>query len=150
MRSCATAASNLASAIIWARIEINNVASIKSWRGQPNFLHYILKKIIMNILKKNWRDISTGPMTEEAIHALHLPPENFKMYVNTYEAGTSFPTKAGHAFVLYVLAGSCQTSLDGNELTLSAAEFITLEKGLYAFDVVGNEDLKLVKVFSLS
>ena len=104
----------------------------------------------MSMLKKNWSDISTESISENAIRALHIPQENFKIYVNTYEAGKSFPTKAGHAFVLYVLTGSCKTTLDGSEVTLNASEFIALEKGSYGFDVVGNENLKLVKVFSVS
>src|ERR1035437_10057817 len=100
--------------------------------------------------KKKWSEVSTATISEEAIRTLHTPPENFKIYVNTYEAGKTFPTKAGHGFVMYVLAGSCKTTLDGSEVTLSTSEFVTLEKGSYAFDVVGNEELKLVKVFSVS
>jgi quercetin dioxygenase-like cupin family protein len=104
----------------------------------------------MNMVPKNWSDISTESISEEAIRALHSPQEKFKIYANTYEAGKSFSTKAGHAFVLYVLAGRCKTALDGSEVTLSAGEFIALEKGSYAFDVMGDEEVKLVKVFSLS
>jgi len=104
----------------------------------------------MNMIKKNWSDLSAATISEEAIRALHQPQENFKIYVNTYEAGQSVPAKAGHAFVLYVLAGSCKIALDGSDVTLSAAEWIRLEKGAYTFDVVGKEELQLVKVFSLS
>lgn len=104
----------------------------------------------MNMIKKSWTDRSAESISEEAIRALHQPQENFKIYVNSYEAGTSVPAKAGHGFVLYVLAGSCKITGDGAEVSLSAAEWISLEKGVYTFDVVGNEALKLVKVFSLS
>jgi quercetin dioxygenase-like cupin family protein len=104
----------------------------------------------MNMNTKNWSDISSDPISEETIRARHQPPENFKLYVNTYEAGKSFSAKAGHAFVLYVLAGSCKTTVGESEVTLHASELITLEKGTYAFDVLGNEQLKLVKVFSLA
>jgi hypothetical protein len=104
----------------------------------------------MSMVKKSWADVSEDPISEEAIRALYFPPENFRLYVNTHEAGGKFPTKAGHVFVLYVLAGSCKTTLAGSEVSLHASEFIALEKGSYTFDVVGNEELKLVKVFSLS
>ena len=102
------------------------------------------------MITKNWSDISSDPISEETIRALHRPQENFKLYTNTYEAGKSFFAKAGHAFVLYVLTGSCKTTVGESEVTLRPSEFITLEKGTYAFDVLGSEELKLVKVFSLS
>ena len=80
---------------------------------------------------------------------MHQPQKKFKFYINTIEAGKSFTTNAGHEFVLYVLAGSCKTSLEGIELTLSASELIALEKGSYVFEVLGGEELKIMKVFSL-
>lgn len=104
----------------------------------------------MNMNTKSWSEIYSDPISEEAIRALHLPQENFKLYVNIYEAGTRFSAKAGHAFVLYVLAGSCKTTVGEREVTLHAAELINLEKGTYEFNVLGNEQLKLVKVFGLS
>jgi quercetin dioxygenase-like cupin family protein len=104
----------------------------------------------MNTNKRNWSDISAEPISEQAIRTLHSPQKNYKLYVNTYEAGKSFSANAGHAFVLYVLAGSCKTTLEGKEVSLHASEFVTLEKGSHAFDVSGKEELKLVKVFSLS
>jgi quercetin dioxygenase-like cupin family protein len=118
--------------------------------NHQNLSPYYKRKIIMSMIKNSWSDISAVSISEEAIRALYLPPEDFKVYVNAYEPGKSFPTKAGHVFVLYVLAGSCKTTLEGNEVTLLASEFITLEKGAYTFEVVGNETLKLMKVFSLS
>lgn len=102
----------------------------------------------MNMVPQNWSDISIAPISEEAIRAMHSPQEKFKIYVNTYETGKRFPAKAGHAFVLYVLTGQCKVTLNGSETTLSASEFTTLEKGSYAFEATGNEELKLVKVFS--
>ena len=104
----------------------------------------------MNMNTKNWSDISSDPISEEAIRALHLPQEHFKLYVNTHEPETCFSAKAGHGFVLYVLAGSCKTTVGESEVTLHAAELITLEKGIYEFDVLGSEQLKLMKVFGLS
>jgi len=102
------------------------------------------------MVKKYWSNLSTEPISEEAIRTRHQPQKKFKFYVNAVEAGKSFTTNAGHEFVLYVLAGSCKTVIEGIELTLSASEFIALEKGSYAFDVLGNEELKVMKVFSLA
>ncbi len=104
----------------------------------------------MNMIQRNWSDISTESISESAIRAAHQPAENFKIYVNTYVAGKSFPTKAGHAFVLYVLTGSCKTMVDGTEVSLSASQWINLKKGSYTFDAGDEQELKLVKVFSLS
>lgn len=103
----------------------------------------------MTMIKKYWSNLSAEPISEDAIRALHQPQKKFKFYINTIEAGKSFTTNAGHEFVLYVLAGSCKTSLEGIELTLSASELIALEKGSYVFEVLGGEELKIMKVFSL-
>jgi hypothetical protein len=104
----------------------------------------------MTMVKKYWSNLSTEPISEEAIRALHQPQKKFKFYVNTIESGKSFTTNAGHEFVLYVLAGSCKTAIEGIDLTLSASEFITLEKGSYVFDVLSDEELKVMKVFRLA
>jgi hypothetical protein len=103
----------------------------------------------MAMVKKSWSNLAAGPISEEAIRALHQPNKKFKFYVNKVEPGKSLTTRAGHEFVLYILNGSCRTSLEGLELTLSASELITLEKGTYVFDVLGDEELKVMKVFSL-
>lgn len=99
-------------------------------------------------LKQNWSDISTLAFSEEAIRALHVPAENFKLYLNAYEAGQQFAIKAGHDFVLYVLSGACKTSIDGKELRLSAAELVAMDAGSYAFEALGTDPLQLVKVFT--
>jgi glyoxylate utilization-related uncharacterized protein len=98
--------------------------------------------------KQNWSDISTEAMTEAAIRGQHLPEENFKLYLNTYEAGQQFALKAGHEFLLYVVAGACKTRLDGAELRLNESEFVSMDAGSYAFEVLGTESLQLVKVFN--
>ena len=115
----------------------------------PQLALELKENLFMNMVKKNWSDISTTTISEETIRALHSPQENYKIYANTYEAGKRFPTNAGHAFVLYILAGSCKATINGSEITLSASEFMPMEKGSYTFDIVGSEELKLVKVFSL-
>ncbi len=98
--------------------------------------------------KKIWSDTSSTAISEEAVRAAHVPAENFKVYLNDYEAGQQFAVKAGHAFVLYVLTGACKTSIDGHELRLSAGEFVTMDAGSYAFESLGTEALQLMKVFS--
>lgn len=102
------------------------------------------------MIKNNWSDISSVAISVDAIRALHVPAENFKAYVSTHDAGTTFPTKAGHAFTLYVLSGSCKTTIGGRDVTLSSSEFITLDAGAYTFEVISDDAVKLVKIFSLS
>lgn len=99
--------------------------------------------------KKHWSSITNEPMTESAIRAQHQPQKHYKFYVNKIEPEKGFTTKAGHEFVLYVMTGRCSTSLEGLPLVLSACEFITLEKGTYQFEVMGDEELKIMKVFRL-
>jgi hypothetical protein len=104
----------------------------------------------MKMVKISWSTLSEQPISEEAIRALHQPQKRYKFYVNKIEPGKSLPTKAGHDFVLYVLTGSCKISVDGIEMILSSSESISLEKGAYLFEALGDEQLKIMKVFSLS
>jgi hypothetical protein len=97
--------------------------------------------------KQNWADVSDEPISEDAIRALHVPEESFKLYSNMYEAGQPFVIKAGHGFVLYVLSGGCKTTLDGLVLQLGAGEFAFLDKGTYQFKALDGEQLKVVRVF---
>lgn len=98
--------------------------------------------------KQNWSELSTEALSEEAIRALHVPAENFKLYSNSYAAAEQFAIKAGHEFILYVLTGACKTRMDGLEVRLNAGEWISMDAGSYAFEVLGNEPVQLVKVFS--
>jgi hypothetical protein len=103
----------------------------------------------MKMVKLSWSSVSKQPISEEAIRALHQPQKRYKFYVNKVAPGKSLPTKAGHEFVLYVLSGDCKMSVDGIEMTLASSEFISLEKGSYLFEALGDEELKVMKVFSL-
>jgi glyoxylate utilization-related uncharacterized protein len=98
--------------------------------------------------KQLWSDSSAVALSEEAIRAHHTPAENFKVYVNAYEAAQLFAVKAGHEFVLYLVTGACKTSVDGHELRLTAGEFVTMPAGSYAFEALGSDALQIVKVFS--
>lgn len=98
--------------------------------------------------KQNWSDKSAEAISEDAIRALHVPLDNFKLYSNSYAAAQQFAIKAGHEFILYVLSGACKTRLDGLEVRLNAGELISMDAGSYAFEVLGNEPVQLIKVFS--
>jgi hypothetical protein len=102
------------------------------------------------MVKQNWSDISSEPISEEAVRALHLPAEKYRLYPNSYGPGVSFPTTVGQPVVLYVLQGRCKYKLGDREVTLQASEFVPLEKGSYSFEVLGSAGVKLVKVFKLS
>lgn len=99
-------------------------------------------------LKKNWSELSTEAISEDAIRALHVPLDNFKLYSNSYAVAQQFAIKAGHEFILYVLTGACKTRIDGLEVRLNAGELISMNAGSYAFEVLGNDPVQLVKVFS--
>jgi hypothetical protein len=104
----------------------------------------------MSMVKKYWSNISSEPMSEEAIRARYQPQKKYRFYVNTIEAGGSLPAKAAHDFDIYVLAGSLKTQIEGIDLTMSSSEMITLEKGSYTIEALGDEELKIMKVFSLA
>ncbi|MBI3285416.1 MAG: hypothetical protein HYZ65_11305 [Burkholderiales bacterium] len=100
-----------------------------------------------NKLKQNWSDLSAAALSEQAVRALHQPAENFRLYLNAYEAGQTFTIKAGHDFVLYLLNGACKITVAGAALEIAAGELIALAAGSYAC-TAATDGVQLVKVFS--
>lgn len=98
------------------------------------------------ILKQNWSDVSDEPISEEGVHAMHVPKELYKFEAETHGSGQSFTVKGSNDFILYVVHGICKTTVDGNLLQLAAGEFVFLGKGAYQFKSTGTEDVRVVYV----
>ncbi|MDQ9171839.1 hypothetical protein Q8A64_15605 [Oxalobacteraceae bacterium R-40] len=98
------------------------------------------------MMKQKWSDVSDEAISEEGIYALHVPEEMYKFETDTYPAGQAFTVKAGNDFVLYVLNGTCKTTVDGQLLQLEAGEFLFFGKGAYQFKSTGAADVRLMRV----
>jgi glyoxylate utilization-related uncharacterized protein len=100
------------------------------------------------MMKQKWSDISDEPISEEGVLGLHVPEDIYKFEPESHPAGQAFTAKAGNDFVLYVLTGACNTTVDGNLIQLAAGEFMFLGKGAYHFKSAGSDDVRLMRVSS--
>jgi mannose-6-phosphate isomerase-like protein (cupin superfamily) len=98
------------------------------------------------MLKQKWSDISDEPISEEGVRGLHVPEDMYKFESESHSAGQSYTVKAGNDFVMYVLNGTCKTTVDGNLLQLAAGEFMFFGKGAYQFKSTGVNDVQLMRV----
>lgn len=98
------------------------------------------------MMKQKWSEVSDEPISEEAIRAMHVPEEMYAFDTQAYSAGQSFTVKAGNDFILYVLSGTCKTTMDSALVQLAEGEFMFLGKGAYQFKPEGAKDVHLVRV----
>ncbi|MBY0573033.1 MAG: hypothetical protein K2P84_05085 [Undibacterium sp.] len=94
-----------------------------------------------------WSELTSSPISEEAIRLHHQPAEQYKLYVNTYVGGERVSIKASHAFTLYVVQGSCSLQLVETSLPMIEGQWLALEAQVLDC-VVGAEGVRIVKVFS--
>ncbi len=94
-------------------------------------------------MKQKWSD---EPMSEEGIRAMHVPADLYKFDAETHRAGQSFTVKAGNDFILYLLQGTCRTTVNGNLVQLGSGEFMFIGKGAYQFKPFGTDEVRLVRV----
>ena len=95
-----------------------------------------------------WDYDRLGPLSLEAVRALHQPAERFRVTPSRYPAGTAF---AGTARVgrRYILAGACVFTLGEGTWELHAGDIVDLPEGDYQFRVLGGEPVELVTVWAL-
>ena len=77
------------------------------------------------------------------------PAESHKLYLNVYPSAEAVDIKASHAFVLYILQGSCKLTIAGADVVLASEQLIQLEAGVVAC-VAGKDGVSLMKVFQRS
>jgi hypothetical protein len=94
-----------------------------------------------------WNESELGKMTEEAIRALHQPAEAYRISRYRYPAGTSFPG-AQKSTRCYVLSGSCRHTFD-EPIEMSRGTWIDLPAGDFTLEVLGDEELDIVLVWTL-
>lgn len=94
--------------------------------------------------KQSWSHVSDEPISEQAIRALHVPEESFKLEKKIYKTGETFTLKLGNDFILYVLAGVCKTTLNGQLMQLTHGEFVFLDKGAYQFKTASADGVQLM------
>lgn len=99
------------------------------------------------ITPQSWSSLSSALISESGIREQHQPPEDFKIYVNSYTSGQVVEVKAAHAFSLYVIKGDCRFNPQSLALTLSTGQYLRLDSGSYQC-IAGDQGLSIVKVFS--
>ena len=103
------------------------------------------------IIKHNWTEISNEPISEAIIRTLYLSTDEYvyRFSPHKYDANVRFPGTAGLPFVVYVLNGECKFQWGKLEVILNASEFSNIPKGDYRFEVLGNAEVSLMKVFKI-
>jgi len=104
--------------------------------------------------RQSWTELSSEPMSVDAIRRLYVPAEKYRISPNTYEARTCLPGILGLECVVHVLSGRCQYRSDADaapawSVTLEAGEVGTLPPGRYTFQVLDDMPVRLVDVFEL-
>jgi hypothetical protein len=87
-------------------------------------------------------------MALEAIKALHVPEERFRISPASYPAGVTFrgSSRAGR---IYVLSGACRYVFGDLEFNLQAGSLAEVPEGGYGFETVGSVEVRLVRVYEL-
>ncbi|WP_083560642.1 hypothetical protein [Myxococcus fulvus] len=94
---------------------------------------------------RRWSELSSTPLSEESVRALHLPAKKYRVRVERYLQGTDF---AGvmRAGTFYVLAGHCQMEFGTQAVQLAAGDVAEFPAGRYR--VVVSREAGCVAVFA--
>jgi len=100
------------------------------------------------IQPQTWNGDASGPITLEAVAALHQPAYKFRTHKIRSNPHTPF-CGTGVAFTLYVLSGSCTVARDwtSQPITLRAGEFCRTPGGEYVMSFP--EPIEYIKVLEL-
>ena len=95
-----------------------------------------------------WSEISPDPLTVEAIRERHTPQSHYRISPNRYASGTFFigSSRAGR---IYVLSGSCSKNVGAWSVTLGPGAFADFPAGDFTFQVLGDQEVQLVNVWSI-
>ena len=102
----------------------------------------------IGIVVCNWSVVSNGPLSEDAVRAIHLPINRHRVSKARFPPGASFPVSTREGTV-YVLQGTCRYGRNGMEVEIVAGEFARLSEGTYNVQVLGSEDLVIVRAWEL-
>ncbi|MGJ7535974.1 MULTISPECIES: hypothetical protein [unclassified Variovorax] len=98
---------------------------------------------------RSWGEVSTEPLTLEAIQRLYADSSKFRVSRNAYEVGARFSGshKAGR---VYVLSGAFRLQQCGFATELHAEMFCDFPAGAFEFIVTGDEPVELVNVWKFT
>lgn len=97
---------------------------------------------------KKWSSEYGGNPSLEAIQAMFLPPEKFRVSLAQIPRNHVFATSTFEGKV-FVLHGSVTYSSPEMSLTLREGDFTFLPTGTYEVATDSKEDLEMVRVFNL-
>src|SRR5262245_59449350 len=102
----------------------------------------------MASLVHRWIELSSQPMSVEAIRKLHVPAAHFRVSPNRYAVGAVFPG-TGMAGRIYVLLGRCSKAVGDWRAELTAGTYADFPAGSYEFKVLGTQDVEVVNVWEI-
>ena len=95
-----------------------------------------------------WAEISTEPLSSEAIDKMCPRDEGYRLFPNRYAAGIRLWKTFSRPVRVYVLAGGCTYACDTGEISVCAGEFVDLPPNLYEL-VVSDASVQLVNVYNI-
>ncbi|MFY1826224.1 hypothetical protein ACN47A_09950 [Myxococcus fulvus] len=94
---------------------------------------------------RRWSEITSKPLTEESVRALHLPAKKYRVSVSRYSPVENFGG-AMRAGTVYVLAGRCQIEFGTQAVQFAAGDVAEFPAGEYR--VMVNHEAGCVVVFA--
>lgn len=98
---------------------------------------------------RSWGEVSTKPLTLEAIRHLYADSSKFRVSRNAYGAGIRF-SGSHRAGRVYVISGAFRLQQCGLATELSAGMFCDFPAGAFEFQVTGDEPVELVNVWKFT
>lgn len=97
---------------------------------------------------RHWGEISSQPISLEAIRGMYMPASHFRVSRNRYAKGVAFcgSAKAGR---IYVLSGQCALTVGAWHAGLAPERFSDFPAGSFEFQVTGESEVHLVKVWAI-
>ncbi|MCP3062889.1 hypothetical protein LXT21_29300 [Myxococcus sp. K38C18041901] len=94
---------------------------------------------------RRWSELSSKPLSEESVRALHVPAKKYRVSVNRYWPGADIGGEM-RAGTVYVLAGHCQMEFGTQVAQLAAGDVAEFPEG--SFRVVAGREAECVVVFA--
>ena len=96
-----------------------------------------------------WDEASRGPLSEAAIRAAHVPSNRHRVSPYNYFAGEVRHGIFGRAETFYILEGKCRLEFPELTVELEQGDVAELPAGTHSLKVLGEGDLKAVRVWHL-
>ncbi|GEN10806.1 hypothetical protein SAMN05443572_112144 [Myxococcus fulvus] len=94
---------------------------------------------------RRWSELSSKPLSEESVRALHVPAKKYRVSVSRYSPGANISGEM-RAGAVYLLAGHCQMEFGTQVVPLAAGDVAEFPAG--SFRTLVGREAECVVVFA--